>query len=240
MITQELQAAIISAADRYETPSFIINDPVQFPHRYSRKTDIEISALLTATISFGRRCQILKKAEHLCDLLGSSPTGYIKNREFEKHFACDDNSSFYRTISHAFMRSLLEKLWIAYSEDEDLEMHLYRNFEGIPMQRLCSFLKISQHSPQKKANMFLRWMIRRDSPVDFGIWNKFNAKDLIIPLDTHVLHMACETGLCHNASYSLASAKHITQILANIFPNDPVRGDFALFGIGINKEKGAR
>ena len=82
--------------------------------------------------------------------------------------------------------------------------------------------------------MFLRWMVRKDSPVDFGIWQRFSPAELIIPLDTHVVQMAHKTGITDSETYSLAAARKITETLSDVFPCDPVRGDFALFGTGVD------
>ncbi len=97
--------------------------------------------------------------------------------------------SFYRMLSHADFYGYFQRLYIAYTQFESLEEAL-NTYPGIPMEKLCAFLEVSAKSPQKKLNMFLRWMIRRDSEVDFGIWESFDRKDLIVPLDTHVCRVA--------------------------------------------------
>lgn len=235
MISDTLKNELVKAADRYETAEFIPSDPVQFPHRFSIATDIEIVGLLTALISFGNRKQILAKAEKLCGIMGDSPTAYIKERRFEEDFKTDDTTSFYRMISHSAFRAYLEKLYGAYAQSATLEVYL-SSYQGSPMQKLCGFLGVSPQSPQKKINMFLRWMVRDNSPVDFGLWQSFNKSELVIPLDVHVVHTARKLGITANDTYSLTAAKHITATLAEAFPGDPVRGDFALFGLGVNND----
>ena len=155
----------------YHRADFIQSDPVQFPHRYTLKQDIEVSGLLTAIMSFGNRKQILKKADELHGLMGDSPYQYVLSK-----------------------------------------------------------------SPQKKLNMFLRWMIRRDSAVDLGIWESFDRRDLIVPLDTHVCRVAHYFKLTDAETFSLKNARQITAALAEVFPDDPCLGDFALFGLGVNGE----
>ncbi len=236
MIDQKTKDIIINAARKYETEDFIEADPIQFPHRYHEKTDVEICGLLTALLSFGNRKQILKKADFLCKLMGRSPTSYIKGRLFEKDFAVDDHSSFYRMISHADFRSVLERLFKAYSQSKSLEDFISPT-QGNPMEKMCAFLGVSAKSPQKKVNMFLRWVVRQNSPVDFGIWKTFDSAELIIPLDTHVAHMAKQFGITDSETYSLSAAKRITHTLNEIFPGDPTKGDFALFGLGVEKTK---
>lgn len=225
---------LIAAANKYETTAFIAADPVQFPHRYKEKSDIEIVGLLTALLSFGNRKQILAKASRLCEMMGVSPTEYILRRRFERDFPQTEKSSFYRMVSYADFRGYMEKLHSVYSDSKSLETCL-EAFTGTPMEKLCAFWGVSAKSPQKKLNMFLRWMVRRNSPVDLGIWHSFCPEELIIPLDTHVSQMAKEFGITNKESYSLATAKAITRSLGEAFPGDPVRGDFALFGIGIEK-----
>ena len=109
-------------------------------------------------------------------------------------------------------------------------------YPGIPMEKLCAFLEVSAKSPQKKLNMFLRWMIRRESEVDLGIWESFDRRDLIVPLDTRVCRVAHYFKLTDTETLSLKNARQITAALATVFPDDPCLGDFALFGLGVNGE----
>ena len=236
MMNGKAVETIIRAARKYETADFINEDPIQFPHRYHTKTDIEISGLLTAAISFGNRKQIIKKADLLCGLMGKSPTGYIKDRAYERRFSLHDQTSFYRMMKHSDMRFIMDKLHLAYTQADSLETYTGM-FAGSPMEKMCAFLEVSPHSPQKKINMFLRWMVRTNSPVDFGIWKNFKCSELTIPLDTHVAHTAKTLGITENETYSLRAAKQITRALGTIFPGDPVKGDFALFGLGIEYGK---
>lgn len=230
---------ILSASDflrkyaaQYHQAFFIVSDPVQFPHRYTAKADIEISGFLTAFLSFGSRPQILKAAERLDTLMGRKPLEYVLSEKWKLDFRGDE--SFYRTVSKNKMAQLFYGLYEIYRVHGSMEEILLRLPEGIPLQRLCRVLGVSEKSPQKKLNMFLRWMIRRDSEVDFGIWTSFSPKDLIIPLDTHVSEMAFRLGLTSSKSYTLNNAKTITRALAEVFPEDPCLGDYALFGYGVN------
>ena len=124
MISLELKELLIEAASRYETADFIPKDPVQFPHRYKMKRDIEIAGLVTALMSFGNRKQIIGKADKLCLMMGKSPLEYVKERVFEKDFSYDDNSSFYRMISHANFRDIFEKLYEVYDNAESMEEYV--------------------------------------------------------------------------------------------------------------------
>lgn len=222
-------------ARQYHKAAFIVSDPVQFPRRYSRKEDIEISGLLTAMLSFGSRKQILKKADELDAMMGHEPLQYVLSRSWADDFKASDSRSFYRMLSYAEFGSCFEKLCGVYApaSGRTLEDAL-SGFGGSPMQKLCAFLGVSDRSPQKKLNMFLRWMVRRNSEVDFGIWTTLSPADLLIPLDTHVCRMAFRLGLTDKPSFSLANARKITDALGEVFPGDPCLGDFALFGYGVS------
>ena len=223
-------------AEEYHCSDFIAADPVQFPHRYTVKEDIEISGLLTAILSFGNRIQILKKADELDRIMGHAPLAYVLSGKWRDDFPESDGRSFYRMLSYADVRGYFEKLYRVYAAGKTLEDAL-KEYKGIPMQQLCSFLGVSDRSPQKKLIMFLRWMIRTGSPVDFGIWSTMSASQLVIPLDTHVCRVAYQLGLTESASFSLNNAKKITAALEKVFPGDPCLGDFALFGYGVNHKE---
>ena len=232
-MTEELKQQLQIWAETYHNADFIPHDPVQFPHRYTRKQDIEISGLLTAIMSFGNRRQILKKADELHVRMGTSPYIYVMSRRWERDFPATEHGSFYRMLSHSDFHGYFARLHDAYSRFESLEDALCA-YPGTPMEKLCRFLEVSAKSPQKKLNMFLRWMIRRNSAVDFGLWEKFDCRELVIPLDTHVCRVAYLLGLTDTETFSLNNARHITSVLAEIFPDDPCLGDFALFGSGVN------
>ena len=237
MLTKnELDTCLCKWAEEYHCSDFIAADPVQFPHRYTVKEDIEISGLLTAVLSFGNRIQILKKADELDRIMGHAPLAYVLSGKWREDFPESDGRSFYRMLSYADVRGYFEKLYRVYAAGKTLEDAL-KEYKGIPMQQLCSFLGVSDRSPQKKLNMFLRWMIRTGSPVDFGIWSTMSASQLVIPLDTHVCRVAYQLGLTESASFSLNNAKKITAALEKVFPGDPCLGDFALFGYGVNHKE---
>lgn len=227
---------LIEWADTYESESFITGDPIQFPHRFDRPQDIEIAGFLTAWISFGNRKMICNKANELLALMNNAPFDYVMSRKWQSDFPSEDGSSFYRTCPKKQMHRLFEHLYQVYDNSNSLEMIL-QNYTGSPRERLCQWLGVSTQSPQKKLNMFLRWMIRRNSPVDFGLWQRMHPKDLVIPLDTHVNRMAVELKLTDKNTYSLKQALKITEALKEVFPDDPCKGDFALFGYGVEHKQ---
>lgn len=232
-LEEEVKEQLRQWAVRYHKAEFIPADPVSFPHRFSLRQDIEISGLLTALMSFGNRKQILKTAGELHLLLGESPYAYVLSRRWEEDFSATDGRSFYRMLSHADFYAYFRKLHEVYSRYATLEEALHA-YDGVPMERLCALLGVSARNPQKKLNMFLRWMVRRDSAVDFGLWHSFSPGELLIPLDTHVCRVAHKLGLTESAAFSLANARRITEALGEVFPGDPCLGDYALFGAGID------
>ena len=172
-MTKDIKKKLQEWAKTYHCADFIQNDPVQFPHRYRQKQDIEISGLLTAIMSFGNRKQILKKADELHGCMGTSPYQYVLSRCWEKDFPAEEKRSFYRMLSYADFYSYFERLYAAYSRFESLEEAL-QVYSGLPIEKLCAFLEVSSRSPQNKLSMFLRWMIRKGPEVDFGIWESLS------------------------------------------------------------------
>lgn len=243
MMDKELKDKLKFLAECYETRGFIDDDPIQIPHRYrgGSKADIEISALVTSWIATGNRKAIVKAADKIDrDLFGAQPLQYILGREWTQYRG--NKSSFYRYYSYHDFHLLCQTLAAIYTDGESLEEHLYRLFPDMPpLERLQLALghingmpNRASSSEAKKMCMFLRWMIRRDSVVDFGIWQRFAPAELIIPLDTHVHRIATDLGLTDGRK-CIRTARQITDALREIWPDDPVKGDFALFGYGVNE-----
>ena len=230
-------------ANRYEVSSFILTDPIQYPHRYSQKVDIEISAFLTSWIAYGNRKCILERAEWLDLKMNRHPYLFIKNREYE----CWHNSnlSFYRFFRFADLYDLcnrLNEIYVTYENMEDAIISKRNNQSPLyTMQVLFNGVKgipsIKSASACKRLCMFLRWMIRSGN-VDFGIWSRINQMDLLIPIDTHVYKMATSLGITKRKNIDIKTAEEITGYFKQIFPNDPARGDFSLYGRSVQKENG--
>ena len=242
-----LRAKLCQWAKAYNERGFIPRDPVQFPHRYTRKKDIEISAFLTSWISYGQRAQILKKANYLHEAMGGSPYRWIMDGGYnalaggvkEK----GGRDTFYRFYTYTHLRHLCERLKAIYERYASMEQALagsnnpnpiikmqemFSGIEGIPSQ--------GGTSACKRLAMFLRWMVRRDGIVDLGIWKTaVKPSELIIPLDTHVHQISLELGLTSRKDASMKTAMEITRALREVFPDDPCLGDFALFGYDVNK-----
>ena len=239
-----LKQRLAALAARYNTPEFIPTDPVQFPHRYTDKRDIEVSAFVTAWISWGNRKQIIKTAEKIdTEIFEGHPFKYLMNYEWCRY--SDDTRCFYRTVCYHDFFLLMERLHTIYTHHQDLEEAVVEHMSaGLnPAQALSSLFRgisgiadARKGSPCKRLWFFLRWMVRRDGIVDFGIWRTLSPADLIIPLDTHVYNMARAMGLTTRRTADGRTAREITDQLRQVFPHDPVLGDFALFGYGIEHD----
>lgn len=234
----------------YNNPQFIELDPVQIPHLYSVKEDIEIAGFLTAVISWGNRTSIITNAKKMMNLMGNSPYNFIMNyrEEHLDRFETFVHRTFNATDFCFFIKALrfiytqkggLEGLFNTYQESDSLQPaihHLKKEFFSIPhpdrsKKHLPDPLK---GSAAKRVNMFLRWMVRNDKcGVDFGLWKNISSSKLSCPLDLHTGNVARKLGLItrkQNDARTLAQLDHKLRILD---PVDPVKYDFALFGLGI-------
>ena len=241
-------------AEQYETADFIQSDPVQFPHRYDSRVNIEISAFVTAWIAWGSRKQIIQKADFIDrEIFKGAPWHYIMGTDYE-YKKQDWNQykgskeSFYRTFTYGDFHDLCERLFDVYNTSENMELKIKekgnKNGESPLTQLQLLFGSVTgipdfeTKSASKRLCLFLRWMCRKGSPVDFGLWDVCDPRNLIIPLDTHVHKQALRLGLITRRTPDLQTAIEITDRFAEIFPDDPTKGDFALFGYGVNN-KGA-
>lgn len=234
-----LKEKLITWAKEYNAPSFIANDPIKFPRKYMDvQVNAEISGLLTALISFGRREQIIKKAEELDNMFKWDPLHWITNCKYLDDIPYN-NKSFYRTITNMRMRFWCNVIRGMIMEYGTIENYLLScNIHGDELHGALSILLgFSLKSANKRIAMFLRWMVRDDGIVDLGLWKGVDKKDLIIPLDIHVHGMALELGITKRKTADIITAREISEYMKNVFPNDPCLGDFALFGYGINRFK---
>ena len=203
-------------AKEYNVDTFIPDDPVQFPHRYTEKKDIEVSAFLTSWISYGRRELILRKANELHAAMGVSPYRWI----MEEGYKYLPGNALEDALAASPYPNPITKI-----------QDVFSGIEGIPV--------LTGTSACKRLAMFLRWMVRKDGIVDFGIWGtSIRPHELIIPLDTHVHQISLELGLTAQKNATLRTAIEITEALKEVFPDDPCLGDFALFGYDIKRLKG--
>lgn len=228
---------LIDWAERYESPAFIINDPVQFPRKYIGKR-AEISGFITSWLSFGNRKAIIKVADWLDKDFCDDPYCWVMTKQY--NFYYQDYRKLYRFLSYDDLYQLGKRLWSLYNDFERMEDMILSLPDKTPVEAIANYSKgingipnYSKGSACKRLCMFVRWMTRQNSPVDMGIWKKVNPANLIIPLDTHVHRIALELGLTNRKQADMKTAIEITNAMREVFPNDPARGDFALFGYGI-------
>ncbi len=240
---EQLMLEFIEAADRNENVHFIGSDPVRFPHRYADRHDIEVSAFIAAWMAYGSRrvfLGVLEKLHTIMDGCGG-PYAFVINRRFME-VDVDENVCLYRFYKWSDFFQLCDRLSNAYLEKESLEDFFIPGHDlGEGVESLCRFFEgvrgipaAGSTSANKRFYMFLRWMVRGNSPVDFGIWTAVRPSQLIIPLDTHVFQSAVRYGLTVRRSADLKTAKEITLAMAGIWPDDPARADFALYGMEVS------
>ncbi len=226
-----------TAADKYECPSFIEGDPIRFPHRYGKARDIEVSAFISAWMAYGSRkvfLEVLERLHRIMDGAGG-PYRFVVSGSWR---SLKNEGCLYRFYKWADFIALCRRLADVYSRFESLE-ELF--VPGEPLDngvvRLCSEFEgvngipvAGSTSANKRLYMFLRWMVRKESPVDFGIWNRVSPTQLLVPVDTHVYTVARSLGLTSRRSADLKTSIEITGKMIEIWPEDPARGDFALYG----------
>lgn len=236
--------------NQYNQPSFISGDPISVPHRYSRLQDIEISGLIAAIFSWGQRKTIINKSLEFMKMMDDAPYDFVLNH---KESDLKNISSFkHRTFSGLDALYFISFFKRYYSENHSLEKIFESSFKsGGAKSALSDFhnlffdsdfapARTRKHisTPQRKSackrlNMFLRWMVRQDKcGVDFGCWKKISPASLIMPIDLHVERVARKLKLINRKQVDWETAEELTANLRKLNPDDPVRYDFALFGLG--------
>ena len=241
---------------KYNTIEFIKDDPISIPHQYSLKQDIEITAFWTSMIAWGRRNMIIKNAIRLFELMDNSPYDFIINHKEKdrKRFLDFKHRTFQPTDTLYFLEFLQwfyrqnESLETAFSQwikpdDENIKPaltgfhNLFFSLENAPERTKKHVATPERKSTCKRLNMFLRWMVRKDdNGVDFGLWNEIKPAQLMIPVDVHVDRISRHLGLLTRKQRDWLAVEEITTNLKKIDPDDPVKYDFALFGIGVMEE----
>lgn len=242
-------------ANQYETPEFIKDDPIQFPHKFSQsKEDCEIAGFIASLLAYGNRKVFIKKLNELFEIAQNEPHNFILN--FEPDILKNFNYRFGTTSDFVEIFSAMRKL---YEKDGGLEeLFKYGYNHQINGENYINFIPIvdyfySQFSDKagqgtyfmipnpkkggamKRMCMFLRWMVRKSS-VDLGIWHFMKPSELLIPLDTHVARLSREMGILTRKSNDFKAVLEITENLRKFDPHDPIKYDFAMFGYGVNNK----
>ena len=239
-------------ADRYETAKFLEGDPSWFMHQVEGDGNREATAFMASCLSFGSRTQFLPRIQWLLDKASGDMEKWISSGDFEHDVPPDADRCFYRFFTFATMNALLRSYGSLMRRFGSLGGYLRECSRGggfgaveaicgyFASQGLSAVVPKDVHSACKRVCMFLRWMVRSGSPVDIGLWSDFiDRRTLIMPLDTHVVRQSCRLGLLKSSCASMCAAKRLTAALAEAFPDDPLRGDFALFGYGEEQARSA-
>ncbi|HOY32347.1 MAG TPA: TIGR02757 family protein [Bacteroidales bacterium] len=249
----ELKELLDEKYEEYNNQTFIEHDPVSVPHLFTKKEDIEIAGFISASLAWGQRSQILRSAKKLMQMMDYAPYDFITHatkKELDpfrsfiyRTFNGDDCRFFVLSLRNIYLEHQgLEKIFTsAFKQYGDLSpaIESFRNvFLKTPHLHRCEKHIASplKNSACKRINLFLRWMIRSDdSHVDFGIWKEIPPNKLYCPLDVHTGHIARELGLLKIKTNNWPAVEMLTDALKKFDPQDPVKYDFALFGLGINK-----
>ncbi|MCZ6694614.1 MAG: TIGR02757 family protein [Bacteroidetes bacterium] len=251
----QLAELLDQKVDEFNQPGFIENDPILIPHSYSLLQDIEITGFWTAILAWGQRKTIINKCQELFGLMDQSPFDFIVNHQESdlKRFLSFKHRTFNTTDTLYFIhflkdyynnhRSLEEAFKSGMgNSDETVEnglvyfRDLFFSLPDYPIRTQKHIASPATKSRCKRINMFLRWMVRNDDKgVDFGLWNKIKPSQLVCPCDLHVERVARKLGLITRKQTDWLTVLELTNRLRQLDPHDPVKYDFALFGLGLEE-----
>ena len=246
VIDRSVAERLVQYAREYENETFIVGDPSWFMHQVSGRENQEAIAFIASALSYGSRKQFMPKIDNILRWSDGNVDEWVRSGRFEEHLSADDSSCYYRLYTVSTMHGFLSIYHDLLREHGSLGEYVrQRATDGLgAVAAICSYfgsrgakvvIPKDTQSACKRVCMFLRWMVRSGSPVDLGLWAEFiDRRTLIMPLDTHVVSEAVSLGLLQSRSTSMATALRLTQRLAQVFPDDPLKGDFALFGYGVN------
>jgi len=255
MHTEQLKNFLNRKVDEYNQPSFIKDDPVCIPHLFTKKADIEISAFFAAIFAWGNRTTIINKSKELMQLMDMSPHDFVcghTEKEIKKLLAFKHRT--FNTTDLLYFIEFLQHHFKGYKSLENaFTGHIVKDFSDEPVANMLAgfhnyFFSMENMPPRtrkhiatpakgstcKRLNMFLRWMVRKDNHgVDFGIWKKIKPAELICPIDLHVARVAKRFNLLERKPIDWMAALELTGYLRTLDAKDPVKYDFALFGLGV-------
>ena len=250
VVVDEATAGILRQyADRYETVDFLVGDPSWWMHQVKGDANREAMAFVASCLSYGSRKQFMPKIGQLLEWSGGDFDGWIRQGGYSHHLKSGDSSCYYRLYNCGCMHRFLSAYQRLLCDYDTLGGFLRgRVNDGFgAVSAICNYFACHDaggvipkdtQSACKRVCMFLRWMVRDASPVDLGLWADFiDRRTLIMPLDTHVVSQSVRLGLLTTASASMSAARNLTAKLATVFPDDPLKGDFALFGYGVMCEQ---
>ncbi len=250
MNKEQLKDFLEAKVIQYNTFDFIEPDPISVPHRYKLKEDIEIAGFLAATIAWGNRTMITKNGHRMMDLMGDSPYDFVMNHDeyqlerlesfVHRTFNSEDFKHFIIALKHIYTNhDGLESIFTKHQTEDSLQpaiQQLHNTFFEIPhLDRTKKHVaNPSKGSVSKRINMYLRWMIRNDNEgVDFGLWKSISPAKLSCPLDVHSGNVARKLGILNRKQNDTKALTELDTSLRLLDKEDPVKYDFALFGLGI-------
>lgn len=215
----------------YNDPLYFREDPIDFPKRFAELVkqgraalqDVETAAVFAAHFAWGRRAMIVRDCTRLMEEMDWKPYDYVMRGEWK-----DGQTSIHRTVKWSEVAAICRRLRDFYLGSGSLE-----SLDVAAMREVIFAQKSDPKAPNKKINMLRRWMVRDDGKVDLGLWKDTGPDSLVIPLDVHVHAQATALGITGRRQKDLTTALEITDFFRDIFPGDPCRGDFALFGYGV-------
>lgn len=249
-------------ADKYETADFLAADPSRFMHSVEGDTNRETTAFVASALSYGSRKQFFPKIQRIIDFAGGDVDRWVRSGAFAADIP-DTSDCFYRLYTNHTMLAFLtalRRLLCDYGSLREFALTALAAAGGgvglgecrdtlVVVAALCRHFAAhgsvgvvpkDTTSACKRVCMFLRWMVRDASPVDLGLWSDIiDKRTLIMPMDTHVVSEAVRLGLLQRKGASMATARRLTATMRTVFPDDPLKGDFALFGLGVDTEAGA-
>ena len=242
MERSEIHNILAELAERYETPEFIVGDPSWWMHQVSGERNQEATAFVASVLSYGSRAQFMPKIGQLLEYAEGDMDRWLRMGAYAERFAIGDKQCFYRLYNNDTMRRFFD----AYRDMLVQYGSMGAYVSGTALQAVGIICRwFAEHgvsvvvpkdttSACKRVCMFLRWMVRDGSPVDLGLWKDIiDKRTLIMPLDTHVVSEAMKLGLLQSRCASMSAAFRLTDAMREVFPDDPLKGDFALFGYGV-------
>jgi uncharacterized protein (TIGR02757 family) len=251
--TSDVKLFLDEMVKKYNRKDFIDNDPIQIPHLFSKKQDIEIAGFFAATLAWGQRKTIINKCKELLGMMDNCPCDFILHHHekdlkpflnFKHRTFNATDTLYYIAFLHWFYKSH-NSLEVAFQVSTDLETvevglthfhQLFFSLDNHPQRTKKHLPTPERKSTCKRMNMFLRWMVRNDNTgVDFGIWSAIRPSQLVCPCDVHVDRVARKLKLIKRKQTDWQTALELTANLRKFDPYDPVKYDFALFGLGIER-----
>ena len=247
---KELKNFLDLKVETYNRSSFIASDPIQIPHQFSTKEDVEIAGFLSATIAWGNRTMIIRNSNRMMEIMDNSPYDFIMNHSnkelktitkfVHRTFNSTDFKYFITSLRNIYLRHNGLEFILKPSDGEINYQHSIANFKNIFFE-LSHEIRTEKHvsnplknSAAKRINMFLRWMVRTDNKgVDFGLWKTHTPSFLSCPLDVHSGNVARKLGILTRKQNDWKAVIELDSKLRQFDNNDPIKYDFALFGLGV-------